>query len=535
MLVAVALVVLMMSLFATIFQFATQAMAVQKGTAENDQKVRLVMTLLRGDLDGRTTKLILPHKASDALEADYRSGDRIGYFYISENDPDDDTDDVLQMTVRSSDLFYGRAKLIQGTGGLTVDPNQPEFDDAMSGTNDVGASTTAEVAYFLRGGTLYRRVLLVRQPIIPTGTVDGTPKLGSNGTGTAILMTEYANGTRNFGTDFDYSAFPTAQPNPNPPLLTFHGTNDMANNTGATTALGRPNCRFGHNYLDGLPREYTTRHYDMNGTLVGRVKFLGRFTQEETSFIDSTKTPALFGYPGRIAPTTAPSPYQGGFSTVVGITQLTYDMRTNKIAEYAGGSRISEDILMTGVHRFDIKVFDEGAWYGPDGYPGVAFGPGPDNIMGTGDDVPFDDDNNGTANDISELGYPGSDDGDFRDVGHVGFKPGPPAGTGPDLAFYSASKLNPATVNYCPNQEIKTSLPAIRVRQHRFDSWHPNVNLGLGLAKPPPYRAPDIVGPPTGIDARRPLSAVKITISFFDQTSQQMRDVTLVHNVNPDR
>src|SRR5262249_10464362 len=42
MLVAVALVIIMMTLFATIFQMATGAMQKQKGLSENDQRVRLV-------------------------------------------------------------------------------------------------------------------------------------------------------------------------------------------------------------------------------------------------------------------------------------------------------------------------------------------------------------------------------------------------------------------------------------------------------------------------------------------------------------
>src|SRR6476661_2311814 len=50
MLVAVAVVVVMMSLFATIFQMATGAMQKQKGISENDQHVRLVVTMLRNDL-----------------------------------------------------------------------------------------------------------------------------------------------------------------------------------------------------------------------------------------------------------------------------------------------------------------------------------------------------------------------------------------------------------------------------------------------------------------------------------------------------
>jgi len=53
MLVAVAVVVVMMSLFAQIFQMATSSMSLQKGMAENDQRVRLVHSLFVGRSERR--------------------------------------------------------------------------------------------------------------------------------------------------------------------------------------------------------------------------------------------------------------------------------------------------------------------------------------------------------------------------------------------------------------------------------------------------------------------------------------------------
>ena len=122
MLVAVGLVVLMMTLFATIFGMATSAMSTQKGLAENDQHDRLVLTRLRNDLHGtisqdpndpnrpnRTFGYLVPwgpDELSAGIVTDgvntYSSSDRKGYFYISENDPNDDTDDVLALTVMLS-------------------------------------------------------------------------------------------------------------------------------------------------------------------------------------------------------------------------------------------------------------------------------------------------------------------------------------------------------------------------------------------------------------------------------------------------
>src|SRR5262245_18697896 len=80
MLVAVGLVVLMMVLFASIFQLATGTMTTQKGISENDQRVRLVVSALRGDLLGyvdpqtgnaipprRSFRCLIPYAAGEAL------------------------------------------------------------------------------------------------------------------------------------------------------------------------------------------------------------------------------------------------------------------------------------------------------------------------------------------------------------------------------------------------------------------------------------------------------------------------------------
>ncbi len=89
-------------------------------------------------------------------------------------------------------------------------------------------------------------------------------------------------------------------------------------------------------------------------------------------------------------------------------TQLNYDAASGRVGppgSLFGGPRSGEDILMTNVLKFDIKVFDPAASLGPDNRYGVAG---------------VDDDNNGRLDDIAELGWPGSDDGDFRDIGHLG-------------------------------------------------------------------------------------------------------------------
>ncbi|MCX7395474.1 MAG: prepilin-type N-terminal cleavage/methylation domain-containing protein [Planctomycetales bacterium] len=123
MLVAVALVLLMMSIFAQIFQMATGSLSQQRGIAENDQRGRFLTTTLRADLDQRTFRDVLPFRANEDTQ---QLGDslsrRRGYFSIDENDPSDDTDDVLSLTasvnIKSQNAegspFTGRAKSLSG-------------------------------------------------------------------------------------------------------------------------------------------------------------------------------------------------------------------------------------------------------------------------------------------------------------------------------------------------------------------------------------------------------------------------------------
>lgn len=517
MLVAVALVVLMMTLFTTVFSLATGALGKQKALAEGDQRVRLVLNLLRNDLKNRTMQEVAPWDQNEHITslAPNVAG-RQGYFYYGENDPDDDSDDILQFTASvdpNEDQFYGAAKAILPDGlgsygpsntpvpnplappsgpGVTYWQNQPEFDDQLVNIpNGAGASPMAEIAWFLRNGTLYRRVMLIRQPL--SGT-DPTPNNYPLPLAPLTFIPYTAAGNRNFWTDFDYSAFWQGS-------LVFHGNSDLANNSGATP-LGVPNFRFGHSIATGLPREFVS-----DGGATPLWYCIGRFTHEETSYMDPAGFPyRTFGYPARIDP-LALDPMDN--------PALTYNAAAGRVAQYPLGSRLGEDVVMTNVLRFDVKVFDETATLGPDGAPGMAG---------------VDDDLNLTVDDVSERGWPGSDDGDFFDLGHGQDVAG-------QLGSYSARALSTdpsiraAVTGYCqphPNGSGK--------RAYRFDTWNPTVNLAAPFTpvvpyNPPPFRAPDItVG---GVLTRRPLRAIQIKITFYDTTSETTRDVTLVQSLTP--
>jgi len=142
MLVVVALVVLMMTILVQIFAAATGAMSVSRSIQQLDQRLRMLDGVLRSDLRGVTARMTPPNDPKDNL----------GYFEYAENAFADlqgeDTDDYLAFTAQAPDgqPFSGRIWVNAGAAGIQPVTVTSEF---------------AEIIYFLRGGNLYRRVLLV--------------------------------------------------------------------------------------------------------------------------------------------------------------------------------------------------------------------------------------------------------------------------------------------------------------------------------------------------------------------------------------
>ena len=147
MLVVVALVLLMMTILASIFQVATGAITVSRAIQELDNSLKYLDMTIRQDLAGVTAKMTPPNDPAQ----------KRGYFEYGENAPADlqgeDTDDYLAMTVKAPEgqTFSGRVWVQPQTGLITNTTIQPV----------TVTSQFAEVIYFLRNGNLYRRVLLI--------------------------------------------------------------------------------------------------------------------------------------------------------------------------------------------------------------------------------------------------------------------------------------------------------------------------------------------------------------------------------------
>jgi hypothetical protein len=420
MLVATGLVVLIMMMFAQIFGTALGTIGEQRGMANNDQKARVVTTLLRNDLKNMTYRQpAFPYGDVQGIVALAPGDERIidpdnqrGYFYYSENSPALNIDDVIQFTAmieagnrgnvhrrNQQRPYIGRA--VNLVGG----PNQPNRDDGNP-QNNRGQSRAAEIAYFVRGGNLYRRVFLLRDPITRSQPRwESQPGL-PNPQHRVPVFGPSPPSSRDYGPgfwrDFDYAATrvfddPTVE-SAGLSYLWFHSIDSLGNNQGKYNhPIALPWHRFGHlndqrdfvtnaagmeppdsantpltpwpdNIHHGSPREYAIPG--------DPTTFLGRFTAQETSS-NNLNWPGLVDPNGQV------------FSTFDRSIPLPFDPDEISIAPLQDGERIAEDILLTNVEAFDVKILDPatGQFVDLGAQPG-AFGPATNSNPNYGPAVP---------------------------------------------------------------------------------------------------------------------------------------------------
>ena len=165
MLVAVALLVLMMTVIVQVFSAATGAVSTSRAFQEIDSSLRQLDSTIRTDLTNITARLTPPLDPKKNL----------GYFEYIENsfadNQGEDTDDCLRFTAKAPEgqLFTGRMYTQNLTGTGSTSPGY------VSRQPITITSQYAEIIYFLRNGNLYRRVLLVapdRQSSIPQRDAD---------------------------------------------------------------------------------------------------------------------------------------------------------------------------------------------------------------------------------------------------------------------------------------------------------------------------------------------------------------------------
>ena len=404
MLVSVTLILLMMTMFASVFQMATESVGTQRAISESDQKGRSITTLIRSDFDKRTVRYPLAFYPGEDLDLGPPSpGNREGYFYLSVNDPNSGFDDFIQFTARGSigssqggnEDFFGAAQPLidrqAGASGVNLysNPNQPEVDDGSLSADFASSSEAAQISYFIRNGNLYRRVVLIRTPRrVAGGDLQPQPTSGANNdlfagvdsSGTPVYDGRFQipSGLSNdFHQFFDFSAITT----PSQPSAQFIGidalSNKLTSSGAATASLGNPVYRFGFNQFTGLSREH-----DNNVTR----SFIGRPTQAETSSpnwnwpqipsvvegsvdTDATSLTVLGGTNG------ATGNADGSVGQGIGgnpydllNTPLSLRAGSDLVSEFDaspsrafadGGPRRMEDLLLANVHEFKVEIWDQ--------------------------------------------------------------------------------------------------------------------------------------------------------------------------------
>jgi len=599
MLVSVALVLLMMSLFASIFSMASGSVSTQRGISNHDQKARALTTLIKGDFSHRTQRYPLPfYPNENTATSPTPFGNRAGYLYISTNDPYSGQDDLVQFTVSADMLqedtdsspYYGRAALLNDPSGntstsLSVNPNQPEADDSSLTVNNTGSSTAAEVCYFVRNGNLYRRVMLLRQPLPVAGReLDEQPQTSrgqdyfTSGSGNFSVQTSSGPvATDDFLTYFDYSAVARitgSVPGPAQFIGVSYLNNELETPLApfVLPALGNPYKRFGFDQFTGKSREHTQ---------VGGA-FIGRFLHAETSAVN-------FNWPQRQAQVFGTNQVFGVGNTPDGnpfnvANPVTLNISTGVVQEFSnsaagtgrGGTRRMEDLVLSDVHEMKVEIWDERLQkYTTPGHNELYR---LQDTSGNSFMLPGDYHQGRRFADADAQGPENSSLGVF-DTWHPGLRTGNNPRHPPHIAY----RYTPPVY---PNGPTRPGLPVAPTAEpdrqtRRADNkgyWQPGTVYELGDVVFVPWKesipsdgifqydeidapkfqiayrcvgrqgsATSAANPPVfptaagrrvrerndeleweSIDNRRPLTSIRMTLRFHDQTSDTQRNLTLV-------
>ncbi len=325
-LVATTLALLLMGAVAVMFGRVAESITDSRSMLEAADRLRLAETRLQMDLAGITATVSPPLKPeNNEGYFEYIEGPALAVMLptIAKNSDtggDDQTvgdfDDILMFTTRTTGKpFVGRCGV-----GATIQ------------------SDVAEVAWFLRGRTLHRRVLLVA----PSATIP-TNEIG-------------------YYSNYDISA------------RTDSGANTLRANT--LGDLTRPQRRFAHPPTAPLvPSNVRLWHWTNSG-----YSFPTLPTIRECSGSTATSAWSTEEMPG-----SPPTPAPLDFWTNASGHRVPDDAYVT-----TGGFRISDDVILTNVIGFDVKAWDPTAGAYKDlGYLDTVFGSTNANGLGHNGQLPL--------------------------------------------------------------------------------------------------------------------------------------------------
>ncbi len=541
MMVSVALVLLMMTMFAQIFQMATGALSTQKGIAENDQKARMLTSVLRGDLDHRTFRDVFPFRSNeDTRQLGHSLLRRSGYFEIDEGDPASDVDDVLQFTTlvniklqnKDATPYTGKAITV-GAFNITGYPSNSSI--RISGNYAAYIATNSHV--WITGSTGNDgRYTVSNSPAPSFSGGQTTITFTSSSLNTAPTQFGFACLTEN-EPDFDDGVFGNTTSVSCAAEVSYFLRNgvlyrrvllirDPAVGGAAqpTYSTGDPLLWNGSGEYYGVPGgttfwrdfDYSAFYFNgKNGSLAPGI----RFHSATESLSNSSQAPRILINDSAVPGTNATS-----FPISLGIPNLRFGHSTsNGLTQDASTSAVLTTGGAVTINRFTLQECSNSSF----GYPGYLPN---DPVSGAVKTNPYDraniqvDPNTGLVVEYSNQTFRRGEDilmanvltfdvkvwdpffGGFVDVGDSTLNPGGPfSSTAPGL-------LN-STYGGAANH-------------YRFDTWHPLASVGVGVnSGEPPYVPLDAANRPF------PLMAIQITINYRDVASNQVRQTTIVQSL----
>lgn len=398
--VATALVLLLMAIVVQIFADVGRNIRNSRTALESNDRQRSAQRRLMHDLAGVTCPMRPPLNPDDGWGYfEYLEGpigpvfaastvaqyDAINNGVMAPDTSIGDFDDILMYTARSrGEPFVGRFTYKRSPVGTET----PDGTDAV-GTYKFAATTiqseVAEIAWFVRGTTLYRRVLLVRPDGLPdfdirTAAVDPLPV------------------TAGFYGYFDLSVHTIGGIYDRDPARATQAVQIVPNTLGDLTK--REN-RFAHQPFTyphevrhwgslGLPtlRECSDPSwpfpyvgagtYELHGSDVygssdpKSVLIIPRSSGGTTRIMlteeGSSGTPVYYNYQ---AITSTPADHLADFLALTPssttavfdawrtpLPWLQTDATTGTLQEFTAGTRVAEDVVLTNVIGFDVKVYD---------------------------------------------------------------------------------------------------------------------------------------------------------------------------------
>ena len=343
-LVAMAVTLILMGIVVTIFGLLGDNVSKSRAAMEMSEQLRGVKQRLQADLAGLTATTLPPLRPErdggylEIIEGPVgriENGDMRQAVTVqvpNENgNPDNDTsvgdnDDFFMFTTRSrGEPFVGR------------------FYDATTGTLTTLQSPVAEIAWFLRGTTLYRRVLLVKPSVTPQiAAMSNLNSLTPKG-----FYANYDLSAHLEGGNFDL----------------FDNTTTLRLVANSLGDLTKRENRFAHRPRTTGDTKYYWPHESREWGSVNSVRGrLGLPTLQECSHPDwwttaatpnplnpfsSTSNPALTLASTEFDAWKNPNPW-AQVNTATGIL-TNFD---------TGSPRIGEDVILTNVLQFDVKVWD---------------------------------------------------------------------------------------------------------------------------------------------------------------------------------